>query len=61
MIKFLFNRLSRARQKAFIIEALDNLLSSKDTTIDQQTAILLIEKITASQGNTITAFIMKDK
>ena len=61
MIKFLFNRLSRAKQKAFIIEALDTLLRSKDSSIDQETAIILIEKITASQGNKVTAFLMREK
>ena len=61
MIKFLFNRLSRAKQKAFIIEALDTLLKSKDSSIDQETAIILIEKITASQGNKVTAFLMREK
>lgn len=60
MVKLLFNRLSRDKQKAFVIYALDVLLQSKDSAIDQNTAIKLIEKIAASKGNKITAFLMKD-
>ena len=60
MLKLLFNRLSRDKQKAFILEALNDLLTSKDSSIDQQTAIKLIETIAASKGNKITAFLMKD-
>ena len=61
MIKWLFNRLSRAHQKAFIVEALATLLKSKDSSIDQEFAMLLIEMITASKGNTITAFLLREK
>lgn len=61
MIKWLYKSMSRDKQKEFVINALDDLLSSKDSSIDQLTAISLIEKITASKGNTITAFIMKEK
>jgi len=61
MISWLFNRLSREKQKEFLVNKLGGLLSAKDTSIDQATAIKLIEKITASRGNTVTAFIMKDK
>lgn len=60
MLELLFNRLSRDKQKAFIVYALDVLLQSKDSAIDQNTAIKLIEKIAASRGNKITAFLMKD-
>jgi len=61
MLKWLFNRLSRPKQKQFCIWALDRLLQSKDSSIDQKTAITLIEKITASNGNKVTAFMMRDK
>lgn len=61
MIKWLYKSMPRDKQKEFVINALDDLLSSKDSSIDQLTAISLIEKITASKGNTITAFIMKEK
>lgn len=60
MLQFLFNRLSRDKQKAFSMYALEVLLKSKDSSIDQQTAIKLIEKIAASKGNKITAFLMKE-
>lgn len=61
MIKWLFARLSRSKQKAFIVEALATLLKSKDSSIDQEFAVLLIEMITASKGNTITAFLLREK
>ena len=61
MIRWLFNRLSRSKQKAFIVEALASLLKSKDSSIDQEFAMLLIEMITASKGNTITAFLLREK
>ena len=61
MIQWLFNRLNRSKQKAFIVEALASLLKSKDSSIDQEFAMLLIEMITASKGNTITAFLLREK
>ena len=61
MIKWLFNRLTRSKQKAFIVEALATLLKSKDSSIDQEFAMLLVEMITASKGNTITAFLLREK
>ena len=61
MIRWLFNRLNRSKQKAFIVEALATLLKSKDSSIDQEFAMLLIEMITASKGNTITAFLLREK
>ena len=61
MIRWLFARLSRSKQKAFIVEALASLLKSKDSSIDQEFAMLLIEMITASKGNTITAFLLREK
>ena len=61
MIRWLFARLNRSKQKAFIVEALASLLKSKDSSIDQEFAMLLIEMITASKGNTITAFLLREK
>lgn len=60
MIKWLFNRLSPEKQKEFIVDSLMTILKSKDNSIDQVTAIQLIEAIAASKGNKVTAFIMKD-
>lgn len=60
MIKWLFNRMSSSNKKEFIVSSLFTILKSKTDTIDQETAIKLIEAITASKGNKVTAFIMKE-
>ncbi len=61
MIKMIFKWLSKDSQKEFAVWALEYILQSKTNTIDQNMAIRLIEKITASRGNKVTAFLMKEE
>lgn len=61
MIKMIFKWLSKDSQKEFAVWALEYILKSKTSTIDQNMAIRLIEKITASRGNKVTAFLMKEE
>ncbi len=60
-MKWLFKLLSKEKQKEFAVWALDYILKSKTNTIDQNMAIRLIEKIAASRGNKVTAFLMKEE
>ena len=60
-MKWLFKLLSKEKQKEFAVWALDYILKSKTNTIDQHMAIRLIEKIAASRGNKVTAFLMKEE
>lgn len=59
-MKWLFKLMGHDSQKKFVVWALEYILNSKTNTIDQNTAIRLIEKITASRGNKVTAFLMKE-
>jgi len=61
MLRWIFRALNNDKQKAFCIWALEYILASKTNTIDQNMAIRLIEKIAASRGNKITAFLMKEE
>lgn len=60
MLNWLFRRLSREKQKAFVLNALDELLTCKDSSIDQKTALHIIEKVSKSKGNKFTAFLLQD-
>jgi len=60
MLQWLYNRLSREKQKAFIIKSLEELLTCKDSSIDQKTAIHIIESVSKSKGNKFTAFLLHD-
>lgn len=59
-MKWLFRLISNEYQKRFVVWALEYVLKSKTNSIDQATAIRLIESIAASKGNKITAFLMKE-
>jgi len=61
MLKIIFKWMGRDSQKEFAVWALEYILKSKSNTIDQNMAIRLIEKITASSGNKVTAFLMKEE
>lgn len=61
MIKWMFNKMSRTKQKLFIVQGLESILKSKDSSIDAEVAMKLVEAITASKGNDITAFILRKK
>ena len=60
-MKWLFKLFSDKYQKNFVVWALEYVLKSKTNSIDQTTAVRLIESIAASRGNKITAFLMKEE
>ena len=54
-------KMSRANQKAVLIELLDEIVESRDATIDKQLGELIIAKVVKSTGNDITAFIVRGR
>ena len=60
MVIWLVKVLSRHEQKAIALYVLEDILTSKDSSIDSQYAELVVEKCIKSTGNKITAFLVKD-
>ncbi len=59
-ILWLVSKLSRGDQKSLVIKALQELVASTDSGIDNRTAEKIITLAIKSQDNKVTSFIIKD-
>lgn len=59
IVVWMIRLLSRSKQKAVLLTLLDEIVESRDATIDKQLGEMIVAKVIKSTGNDITAFVVR--
>lgn len=60
IVSWALQKLLPAEKKAIVLQLLTELVDSKTHNIDKQFAEVIMTKVVKSQGNSITAYVLKD-
>lgn len=59
IVVWMIRLLSRSKQKAVLLTLLDEIVDSRDATIDKHLGEMIVAKVIKSTGNDITAFVVR--